>query len=145
MPNPANSGGSNPNLPNVINPGNPWVHFEKVSLRPTENLEFGFERTAIWGGEGHTPITIKSFLRSFLSTTAGVGPVNKFGRNDPGARFGAFDFSYQLPFARNWFITYTDSEVHDDVSPIDFPRRASWRPSLYLGPCARHSQTGYTR
>ena len=27
---------------------------------------------------------------------------------------------------------YADGEVHDDVSPIDAPRRASWRPGLFL-------------
>ena len=132
MPNPANPGGSNPNLPNVIDPGDPWVHVEKISFRPTDNLEFGFERTVIWGGEGHAPITIKSFLRSFFSVTAPTDVAVKFGPTDPGARFGAFDFSYRLPFVRNWLTLYADSEVHDDVSPIDAPRRASWRPGLYL-------------
>ena len=33
---------------------------------------------------------------------------------------------------RNWLTVYSDSEVHDDVSPIDAPRRASWRPGIYL-------------
>ena len=132
MPNPAYVANPSPNLPNVINPGDPWVHVEKISFRPTDNLEFGFERTVIWGGQGHAPITIKSFLRSFFSTTAGACPGNKCGPDDPGARFGAFDFSYRLPFVRNWLTLYTDSEVHDDVSPIDAPRRASWRPGLYL-------------
>lgn len=132
MPNPANPAGSNPNLPNVINPGNSWVHVEKISFRPTDNLEFGFERTAIWGGQGHAPITLKSFLRSFFSATAPRDVAVKFGPTDPGARFGAFDFSYRLPFVRNWLTLYADSEVHDDVSPIDAPRRASWRPGLYL-------------
>jgi hypothetical protein len=135
IPNPANPGGSNPNLPNVINPGDPWVHVEKISLRPTDNLEFGFERTAIWGGKGHGPITIHSFLKSFLSVASPLCTATncpKFGRDDPGARFAAFDFSYRLPFVRNWLTLYTDSEVHDDVSPIDAPRRASWRPGLYL-------------
>jgi len=132
MPNPANPGGLNPDLANVINPGNPWVHVEKISFRPTENLEFGFERTANWGGKGHAPVTVGSFFRSFFSTTAGVSSVNKFGRNDPGARFGAFDFSYRLPFLRNWLTLYTDSEVHDDISPADAPRRAAYRPGIYL-------------
>ena len=86
----------------------------------------------IWGGKGHEPVNLHSFLRSFFSTTAGVGSVNKFGSNDPGARFGAFDFSYRLPFVRNWLTFYTDSEVHDDISPIDAPRRAAIRPGLYL-------------
>jgi hypothetical protein len=112
-------------------PADPWVHAEKISFRPTENLEFGFERTVIWGGKGHVPITIHSFLKSFFSFQ-NVTAAEKFGRNDPGARFGAFDFSYRLPFLRNWLTLYTDGEVHDDVSPIDAPRRASWRPGLYL-------------
>jgi hypothetical protein len=109
----------------------PWVHLEKISFRPTVNLEFGFERTVIWGGKGHEPINLHSFLRSFFSFTAGTS-ANKLTSADPGARFGAFDFSYRLPFVRNWLTLYSDSEVHDDVSPIDAPRRASWRPGLYL-------------
>jgi hypothetical protein len=112
-------------------PIDPWVHLEKVSFRPTENVEFGFERTVIWGGKGHEPINMKSFLRSFFSLTA-PQPAVKDSPQDPGARFGAFDFSYRLPFVRNWLTLYSDSEVHDDVSPIDAPRRASWRPGLYL-------------
>jgi len=112
-------------------PIDPWVHVEKVSFRPTENLEMGFERTAIWGGKGHSPITIHTFLKSFFSVTAPQMNV-KFSRDDPGARFGAFDFSYRLPFVRNWLTLYSDSEVHDDVSPIDAPRRAAIRPGIYL-------------
>jgi len=112
-------------------PNDPWVHVEKISFRPTENLEFGFERTVIWGGKGHEPINLHTFLRSFFSLSAPT-PAVKVTSADPGARFGAFDFSYRLPFVRNWLTLYSDSEVHDDVSPIDAPRRASWRPGLYL-------------
>lgn len=130
MPNPEYA--DNPaSQQNVINPGNPWVHLEKVSFRPTENLEFGFERTAFWGGKGHEPVTLHTFLRSFFSTTNVTASV-KNGTADPGARFASFDFSYRLPFVRNWLTLYTDGEVHDDVSPIDSPRSASWRPGLYL-------------
>jgi hypothetical protein len=112
-------------------PNDPWVHVEKISFRPTANLEFGFERTVIWGGNGHEPINLHTFLRSFFSLTAAT-PAVKNSPQDPGARFGAFDFSYRLPFVRNWLTLYSDSEVHDDVSPIDAPRRASWRPGIYL-------------
>jgi len=114
-----------------IFPNDPWTHLEKINLKPTRDLELGFERTVIWGGEGHEPITIKSFLRSFFSTSA-PGFNVKHSRTDPGARFATFDFSYRLPFVRNWLTLYSDSMVHDDVSPIDAPRRASWRPGLYL-------------
>jgi hypothetical protein len=120
-----------PLQPNVINPGDPWVHVEKVSFRPTDNLEFGFERTVIWGGQGHAPITFRTFAKSFISLSS-PSTSSKYGRDDPGARFGAFDFSYRLPFVRNWLTLYADSEVHDDVSPIDAPRRAAYRPGIYL-------------
>lgn len=128
VPNPLYPG---PGQPNVITPGDPWIHLEKVSFRPTPNLEFGFERSAIWGGKGHGPITLHTFLHSFFSFAS---PTNgdKLGPNDPGARFGSFDFSYRLPFVRRYLTLYADGMVHDDVSPIDAPRRASWRPGLYL-------------
>jgi hypothetical protein len=147
MPNPAFvSTTVTPDQPNVIAPGDPWVHVEKVSFRPTRNLEFGFERTVIWAGKGHGAVNVKSFLKSFFSLvsplcdtktdpTTGIPTDTYCPKNapaDPGARFGAFDFSYRLPFVRNWLTLYTDSEVHDDISPIDAPRRASYRPGLYL-------------
>jgi hypothetical protein len=88
-------------------------------------------RTFLWGGEGHVPITIHSFLKSFFSLQ-NVSAEEKFSRNDPGARFGAFDFSYRLPFVRKWLTLYSDSFAHDDVSPISAPRRAAIRPGIYL-------------
>jgi hypothetical protein len=109
----------------------PWVHAEKISFKPTRNVEIGFERTVIWGGEGHVPITLHSFLKSFFSFQ-NVSAAEKFSRSDPGARFGAFDASYRLPYLRNWLTFYVDSEAHDDVSPISAPRRADIRPGLYL-------------
>ena len=130
MPNPSYTPGSATEA-NVINPGNPWIHLEKISFRPTANLEFGFERTGFFGGKGHSPVTLHTFLKSFASVSSPSAMV-KNGRDDPGARFASFDFSYNLPFLRNWVTLYGDGEVHDDVSPIDAPRRASWRPGIYL-------------
>jgi len=134
IPNPAYPGPGQPNPNaehNVLNPGDPWMHLEKISFRPTPNLEFGFERTVIWGGKGHEPVTLHTFLRSFFSFSAPQGNV-KCCSTDPGARFGAFDFSWRLPYLRRWFTLYYDSEVHDDLSPVDVPRRSSMRPGLYL-------------
>ncbi len=112
-------------------PNAPWVHAEKISFKPTPNLEFGFSRSVIWGGKGHVPITIGTFLNSFFSFQD-VSAAKKVSRNDPGARFGTFDFSYRLPYLRDWLTLYTDSLAHDDVSPISAPRRAGIRPGLYL-------------
>jgi membrane-associated phospholipid phosphatase len=113
-------------------PNAPWVHAEQFSFKPTENFSFGFERTVIWGGAGHEPITLDSFFRSFFSFNDVTNNAVKFGRTDPGARFSAFNFSWRLPFLRRWATLYTDSEVHDDVSPVSAPRRSAFRPGLYL-------------
>ena len=131
MPNSAYVANPSPNLPNVINPGDPWVHVEKFSFKPTRDLEFGFERSVIWGGEGHEPITLHTFLRSFFSFDA-VEPVTKDGATDPGARFSAFDFTYNLPFLHNWLTLYTDSEAHDSPGPMFKPLHGTFRPGLYL-------------
>lgn len=112
-------------------PNDPWVHVEKVSFKPTKDLEFGFDRMVIWGGKGHEPITLHTFLRSFFSFQ-NVTPAEKLSASDPGARFGTFDFSYRLPFLSRWITLYTDSLVHDDVSPISAPRRSGVHPGIYL-------------
>jgi hypothetical protein len=112
-------------------PNDPWMHVEKINFKPTANVELGFERSVIWGGEGHEPITIKTFLRSFFSTT-NVSLAQKESTRDPGARFASFDFSWRLPWLNHWMTLYSDSMIHDDVSPVDAPRHAGVRPGIYL-------------
>ncbi len=112
-------------------PVSPWTHAEKISFKPTPNVEIGFERTVIWGGKGHEPVTLGTFWRSFYSISDTNGG-EKFSRKDPGARFSAFDFSWRLPYFRHWLTLYNDSEVHDDVFPITAPRHAAIRPGIYL-------------
>jgi membrane-associated phospholipid phosphatase len=112
-------------------PPRPFMHGEKISLKPTENLEFGFSRTAVFAGEGVTPLTFGTFWTSFTSATSSTGP-NANLRNSPGARHGQFDFSYRLPGLRKWVTLYSDSLVHDDISPIDAPRRAAINPGIYI-------------
>ena len=114
----------------------PWVHSEMFSLRPTNNFEFTFQRTVIWGGHGNgfdEPVTLHSFFRSFFSLNdTESDPGSKGTANDPGARYSDFSFSWRLPFVRHYLTLYTDSIAHDDVSPISAPRRAAYRPGLYL-------------
>jgi len=104
---------------------------EKISFKPTRNLEFGFDRMSIWGGKGHGPITLHTFLKSFFSFQ-NVSSSEKFSTGDPGARLGTFDFSYRLPFLRHWVTLYTDSVAHDSVSPVGNPERSGERPGIYL-------------
>jgi hypothetical protein len=129
--NPSPCNGTAPSQPNVINPGDPWLHAEKFSFKPTRDLEFGFERTVIWGGKGHEPVTLHTFLKSFFSTNATNDAV-KYSAHDPGARFGTFDFVYRLPFPGRWLTLYSYTEAHDAPSPIAKPLHGTFRPGLYL-------------
>jgi hypothetical protein len=114
-------------------PNAPWVHSEMFSFAPSSNFQFAFQRTVIWGGEGHVPITFGTFFRSFFSLNdTENNPTAKNSRNDPGARFSDFNFSYRLPFVRKHLTLTLDSECHDDVTPISAPRRAGYRPGIYL-------------
>ena len=112
-------------------PNSPYTHSEMFSFRPTKNFEFGFQRTIIFGGKGHAPVTLHTFLKGFFDfddTTA----EEKYSRDDPGARFSDFNFSYRLPFVRKYATLYLDSIAHDDVTPISAPRRAAYRTGLYI-------------
>jgi Capsule assembly protein Wzi len=115
------------------NPNSPWVHAEMFAFRPTQNFEFGFERTIIWGGKAHEPVTLHTFLHGFFDLNdTEADPQDKASRNDPGARFSDFNFSWRLPYLRHYLTFYVDSMCHDDVTPISAPRRAAYRPGIYL-------------
>jgi hypothetical protein len=114
-------------------PNSPWMHSEMFSFNPTKNFQFAFQRSVIWGGEGHEPVTLHTFFRSFFSTQdTESDPTVKNSSSDPGARFSDFSFSWRLPFISHFVTLYADSESHDDVSPISAPRRAAYRPGVYI-------------
>ncbi len=112
-------------------PNAPWIHAEKFSFKPTRNLEFGFSRVVIFAGKDHVPLTFGSFWHSFTSFS-NVSLEEKESRNDPGFRSSSFDFTWRLPWVEKWLTLYSDSIVHDDVSPLAAPRRAAVNPGLYL-------------
>jgi hypothetical protein len=112
-------------------PNDDYVHSEMFSFQPTRDFQFAFQRTIVFGGHGHEPVTLHTFLKGFFSIND-TTPAQKFSRDDPGARFAGFSFSYRLPFARNYLTLYSDSDTHDDVTPISAPRRAGYRPGIYL-------------
>ena len=112
-------------------PNSPYTHSEMFSFRPTKNFEFGFQRTIIFGGKGHAPVTLHTFLNGFFHFTDTTAE-EKQSRDDPGARFSDFNFSYRLPFVRKYATLYVDSISHDDVTPISAPRRAAFRTGLYI-------------
>lgn len=120
-------------------PNNDYTHSEIVSFSPTRDFQFSLQRTIVFGGAGHEPVTLHTFLKGFFDTND-TNAGEKFSRHDPGARFSDFSFSYRVPFARNYLTLYADSETHDDIFPISAPRRAGYRPGIYLSqfPGAKH-------
>jgi hypothetical protein len=115
-----------PGSPGVVGPNispQPFIHGEKISFKPTPNLEFGMDVTAMFGGPG-LPVTFHNYFRTYFvhSTTAA---------NNPGKRISGFDFSYRIPGLRNWLTVYNDSLVVDEISPIG-STRPTINPGIYM-------------
>jgi hypothetical protein len=108
----------------------PYIHGEKFSLKPTENLEIGVGLTAVFGGPG-VPVTTQNFLRTF-NTTQNFSNNYSTGRYNNGDRRTGFQFSYRVPGLRRWLTLYNDSIAEDEPNPIAYPRRSAMNPGLYL-------------
>lgn len=110
-------------------PTGPYIHGQKVTLKPTPNLELGFSRTVLFAGEGR-PLTFRSFWRSFssLGDSTQSTPGSQF---DVGDRKGGFDFSYRLPYLRDRLTVYGDFYTEDDPSPLAAPHRAAINLGFY--------------
>ena len=123
-------------------PQGPYMYGNKMSFKPfaeievgTHNrvypfkgIEIGFSRTVIFAGQNHVPLTFGSFWNSFTNFGAVSNEV-KLSRNDPGARFEFFDFSWRLG---SWVTIYIDMLTHDEITPLAAPRRSGLNPGLYL-------------
>ncbi len=106
----------------------PIVHGERISFKPTTNLEIGLSRTTDYGGPGY-PLTLHTFLRSVFSTS------NTFAGNPnkPGARRSGLDFSYRIPGVRDGLTFYAEGLAeHDEISPILGPDVAAWLGGIYI-------------
>jgi hypothetical protein len=110
-----------------LNP-QPIVHGQRISFKPTSNLEIGLSRTTDYGGPGY-PLTLHTFLRSVFSTSNTLaGNPNK-----PGARRSGVDFSYRIPGLRNGMTFYAEGLAeHNEISPIIGPDVAAWLAGIYI-------------
>jgi hypothetical protein len=106
----------------------PIIHGERISFKPTSNLEIGFSRTTDYGGPGY-PLTLHSFLRSVFSTSLlPPGDPKKSGSHRSG-----FDFSYRIPGLRNGMTFYGEGLAeHDEANPILGPDVAAWLGGIYI-------------
>jgi hypothetical protein len=116
-------------------PDQPMIEGEKISFKPTPNLEFGFSSTTLFAGEG-VPLTTRTFLRSLISTANGQPGCFEYNAVctsiDPGDRRAGFDMTYRLPGLRNWATFYTDSFTDDEISPVAYFDRSANSAGLYF-------------
>ncbi|MGO8797267.1 MAG: capsule assembly Wzi family protein [Candidatus Sulfotelmatobacter sp.] len=110
-----------------LNP-QPIVHGERISFKPTSNLEIGLSRTTDYGGPGY-PLTLHTFLRSVFSTSNALGGA----ANKPGSRRSGLDFSYRIPGLRDGMTFYAEGLAeHDEITPLIGPDVAAWLAGIYL-------------
>ena len=110
-----------------LNP-QPIIHGERLSFKPTSNLEIGLSRTTDYGGPGY-PLTLHTFLRSVFST----GNTNPGTPNKPGSRRSGLDFSYRIPGLRDGMTFYAEGLAeHDEITPILGPDVAAWLAGIYI-------------
>jgi hypothetical protein len=115
-------------------PRAPYIHGEKILVKPTPNLEVGVSRTTEAFGQG-IPITFRNLFATYFSVSDICCVANP--QDFPGKRQGGLDFSYRLPHLRRWVTLYSDNFSEDDVNPVVNPSRAMLNPGIYLSQIPR--------
>jgi Capsule assembly protein Wzi len=111
-------------------PARPYINAQKIALDLPGNLELGFTRSAIFGGEGR-PLTLHTFGQSLFGVNSvDFGPYGSY--DPPGDRHSGFDFQWRLPGVRHLVTIYSDSYADDDPNPLDNPKRSAWAPGIYF-------------
>jgi hypothetical protein len=115
-------------------PRGPYLHGEKILLKPSPNLEIGISRTTEAFGQG-IPMTFRNLFATYFSVSDICCVANP--QDFPGKRQGGLDFSYRVPHLRNWLTIYSDNFSEDDVNPVVNPSRAMYNPGIYLSQIPR--------
>ena len=105
----------------------PFIVGQKVSFKPTPNLELGISATALFGGPG-VPATAHKLFQAMFSSGNGAPGTS----GDPGDRRGGFDFAYRVPGARDWLTFYADAFTDDEPNPWLAWNKTALTSGLYL-------------
>ena len=106
----------------------PFLQGQKISLKPTRNLEFSVSTTTVFAG-GPTPLTFHTLLKSY---SINGGSVQPGGKSDAGDRRSGVDFTYRVPKLRDWLQFYGEAFDEDEFSPLAYPRKSAYRGGIYL-------------
>jgi membrane-associated phospholipid phosphatase len=107
----------------------PLIHGEKISFKPTPNLEFSVDETTVFDG-GPTPLTWHTFLKSYEGFTVPV--ANTPGTTDITDPRSGVNFTYRVPWLRKWLTFYGDAFTEDEYSPLGYPRKSAIQGGIYL-------------
>lgn len=113
-----------------VDPRQPWVFSNKITIHPFKDLELGFSRSCEFAGKGYSVLTFGTFWHCFSS--AGDFLQAGLRRYDVGDRRGNFDFRWRLPLPQRNITVYADSLADDDPSPLANPSRSGWAPGIYI-------------
>ena len=105
----------------------PFIVGEKVSLKPTPDLELGISATTLFGGPG-VPATGHKLLQAMFSTGNGLPGT----ASDPGDRRGGFDFAYRIPGLRDSLTFYGDAFTEDESNPWFAWDKTALTSGIYL-------------
>lgn len=105
----------------------PFIVGQKITIKPSANLEVGISATALFAGPG-VPATAHKLLQAMFSTGNGAPGSPQ----DPGDRRGGFDFAYRIPGLRNWLSFYADCFTDDEPNPWLSWNKTALTSGLYL-------------
>ncbi|HEV2490502.1 MAG TPA: capsule assembly Wzi family protein [Candidatus Acidoferrales bacterium] len=111
----------------TLNP-QPFLVGEKVSFKPTRNLEVGLGLTTVTAGAG-VPFTLETFLKATF-------PIHNGDPGTPsdwGDGRSEFDMTYRVPGLRDFLTLYADGFTDDEPSPLlGAWDKAAWAAGIYM-------------
>lgn len=105
----------------------PFIVGQKLTFKPTANLELGLSATALFGGTG-VPATPHNLFQAMFSSGNGLPGTP----GDAGDRRGGFDFTYRVPGLRDWLTVYLDAFTDDEPNPWLAWNKAALTSGLFL-------------
>jgi membrane-associated phospholipid phosphatase len=117
-------------------PARPLIHGERISFKTTQYWEFGFQHTSELGGVGR-PLTAAAIWESYVAIHSSFTyPANQ----NPGKRTLGLDFSYRVPYLRDWLTIYASGllpsanafNVDNSPSVLKDPSRTAMRSGFYM-------------
>jgi membrane-associated phospholipid phosphatase len=108
----------------------PFLQGQKISLKPSPNLEFSVSVTTVFAG-GPTPLTLHNLFRSYSLSNGNVTQPQG-NLSDPGDRRSGVDFSYKVPGMRDWLTFYGEAFTEDEFSPLGYPRKSAIYGGIYM-------------